>query len=275
MPANNHTLSEAALCKLCEEVQVISMQVGKFIREERKNFNASDVELKGVSNLVSYVDKTAEKQFVEKLKAVFPEAGFIAEEDASLEKAERYNWVIDPLDGTTNFVHDFPCYATSVALLDGNKILLGVVYAINLDECFYAWKNGGAWKNGERISVSKTNIIRDSLIATGFPYDALDRHETYMKLYSEIQQGSHGIRRAGSAATDTAYVACGRFEAYYEYGLQAWDMAAGALLVKEAGGIVTDFSGGNNFLSKREFLCGTSGVHAALLERIKKYFPVS
>lgn len=267
-----HRFSPSQLQQLCDEVQVISMQVGKFIREERRHFNTAAVEAKSFSNLVSYVDKTAEKQFVEALKHLLPEAGFIAEEDASLEKAERYNWVIDPLDGTTNFVHDFPCYATSVALMDGEEIVLGVVYGINLDECFYAWKDGGAWKNGERISVSKTAALKNGLIASGFPYHDLGLHEQYMQLFSEVQKNSRGIRRAGSAATDLAYVACGRFDAYYEYGLSAWDMAAGALLVKEAGGAVTDFSGEGNFIGLRNIACGTPEVHAELLMRIQKYF---
>jgi myo-inositol-1(or 4)-monophosphatase len=129
--------------------------------------------------------------------------------------------------------------------------------------------------NGERISVSGIGTLGNSLIATGFPYDDRGLHETYMKLLSEIQKSSHGLRRAGSAATDIAYVSCGKFEAYFEYGLQAWDMAAGALICSEAGGIVTDFSGGNLFLSKRQLLCAAPGVHAALLQRIQHYFPAS
>jgi myo-inositol-1(or 4)-monophosphatase len=272
MSSQSQMISESALAKLCGEVQVISMQVGKFIRDERKQFSASAVEAKAFNNLVSYVDKEAEKRFVTRLQEIFPEAGFIAEEDSTLRKGDRYNWVIDPLDGTTNFVHGVPCFATSVALLDGNEAILGVVYEINLDECFYAWKKGGAWLNGERIFVSKTAGIKSALIGTGFPYMDLGLHEKYLRLFSDVQQSSRGIRRPGSAATDIAWVAAGRFDVFYEYGLHAWDMAAGIVLVKEAGGMVTDFSGGDSYFEKAQIVTGTKAVHEEILQKIKTHF---
>lgn len=257
---------------LCEQVQALSIQVGMFIADEREKVKPSDIELKGASDFVSYVDKAAEKYFVEGLKELLPSAGFIAEEDSSLKKANRYNWVIDPLDGTTNYLHGIPCYATSVALLDNNVPILGVINEINQNECFYAWKDGGAWLNGEEIVLARANSLKDALVATGFPYEAQEWNEKYIALFSDVQKSSVGVRRIGSAATDIASVACGRFDAYYEYGIHAWDVAAGALLIQEAGGIVTDFAGGTDFIFGERFVCGNKNVHAELLDKIKKYF---
>lgn len=265
-------LSASDLRLLCGQVQVLSMRTGKFIADEQKKVRASDIEQKGSSDFVSYVDKTSEKYFIEGLKEIFSLAGFIAEEDSSLLKNEIYNWVIDPLDGTTNYLHGVPCFATSVALLENNKPVLGVVYEINMKECFYAWKNGGAWMNGEKISVGKKTSLKESLVATGFPYSAQGWHTQYMNLFSDVQQSSIGVRRPGSAATDAAYVACGRFDAFYEYGIHAWDIAAGALLVQEAGGIVTDFNGGDDFIFGERFVCGNKNVHADLLKKIQTHF---
>ncbi|HET6991312.1 MAG TPA: inositol monophosphatase family protein, partial [Bacteroidia bacterium] len=215
---------------------------------------------------------TAEKLFVEALKKIFPAAGFIAEEDSSLVKADAYNWVIDPLDGTTNYLHGVPCFATSVALIENDFPVLGVVNEINQHECFYAWKGGGAWMNGEGISIGRKNSLKEALVATGFPYEEQGWHEKYMALFSDVQRSSVGIRRPGSAATDIAYVACGRFDAYYEYGIHAWDVAAGVILIQEAGGVVTDFEGGNDYVFGERFVCGNKSVQGELLVKIKNYF---
>ncbi|MBI3509724.1 MAG: inositol monophosphatase [Bacteroidetes bacterium] len=257
---------------ICEEMQILSLQVGKFVSEERKKIKSLDIEHKGSSDLVSYVDKTAEKKFVEGLKKILPSAGFIAEEDHTLKKNEILNWVIDPLDGTTNYLHGVPVFATSVALLQNNIPVAGVVHEINLDECFYAWKNGGAWMNGEKICISKKTELQNSLVATGFPYEEQGWHEKYISLFSDVQRSSLGIRRPGSAATDIAYVAGGRFDAYYEYGIHAWDVAAGALLVQEAGGTVKDFSGGDDFIFGERFVCGNEKIVEELLQKIKIHF---
>src|ERR1035437_5760229 len=158
------------LDNLCQEVCQLTRKVGAFIRTEQIKFSSSSVEIKGKNDFVSYVDKSSEKQLVEGLSALLPEAGFIAEEGTSTKKGENYNWIIDPLDGTTNFIHGIPCYAISIALMRNSKIILGVVYEINLDECFYAWEGGKAYLNEKEISVSKTATLTDSLLATGFPY---------------------------------------------------------------------------------------------------------
>jgi myo-inositol-1(or 4)-monophosphatase len=270
MPAKDEIHSDE-LRVLCEQVQVLSMRIGKFIAGERKKIKPSDIETKGASDFVSYVDKTSEKYFVEGLKEIFPSAGFIAEEDKTLQREERYNWIIDPLDGTTNYLHGIPAFATSVALVEHNRPLLGVVFEINMAECFYAWKNGGAWVNGEKISVSKACAIKESFLATGFPYKAQGWHKPYLELFADLQRSSVGMRRIGSAATDIAYVAAGRFDGYYECGINAWDVAAGAIIVQEAGGMVTDFDGGDDFVFGRKFVCGNKQVHGELLVKINSY----
>lgn len=257
---------------LCEKTQIITIRVGRAIREQRKNFKASQIEEKNFNNLVSFVDRAAEDELVKQLSQIFPEAGFVAEENASRPKGKRFNWIIDPLDGTTNFVHGIPCYAVSVALADGMTPIMGVIYEINMDECFYAWKDGGAFMNGEVISVSATKELNRSLIGTGFPYVEAGLHEKYVALFGELQRSTRGIRRPGSAATDMAWTACGRFDAFYEYGLAPWDVAAGIIIVTEAGGICTDFSNGNDVIGKKELVCGAPAVHATLLTVIQNYF---
>lgn len=231
----------------------IAKQAGAFIREERKNFTENRVEAKATNDLVSYVDKTAENMIVEKLRAAFPDHGFIAEEDQSLEKKE-YNWIIDPLDGTTNFVHGIPCYAVSIGLEHKGEVLAGVVYEVANDECFYAHKGGGAFLNGKLISVTKVRTLKDSLIATGFPVNKFDQMKAVLNCADHFMRNTHGIRRIGSAASDLCFLACGRVDAFYEYNLNAWDVAAGIIIVKEAGGKVSDFSFGENYLFGRQIM---------------------
>ncbi len=259
------------LPKLTEQVCTLSREVAAFIRTESVRFSEASVESKSLNNLVSYVDKGAEQLFVDGLKELLPEAGFIAEEGTG-SRASELNWVIDPLDGTTNFVHGIPCYCTSVALIKGEEILLGVVLEVTRNECFSAWKKGGAFLNGKRITVSSRKSLVESLLATGFPYDDFGREAQYMQLLRELMHGSRGIRRLGSAAADLAYVACGRFEAFYEYGLNPWDVAAGALIVQEAGGTVTDFRSGANFLFGEEIVASNGAIHGELIGPIGKFF---
>src|SRR5258706_10978032 len=157
------------LKSICKSVCEVVLETGSFIRRERKNFSVSSVEYKGANDLVSYVDKTAEQRIIEGLSSLLPEAGFLAEENTFSKKGHEYNWIIDPLDGTTNFVHGVPCFCISVALMKKEKVVIGVIYEINLDECFYAYKGGGAYLNDKRITVSETAILKKSLLATGFP----------------------------------------------------------------------------------------------------------
>jgi len=242
--------------ELTRQVVELAREVGEYIRNESKIFNYKDVELKGLNDLVSYVDKTAESKLVNGLKLISPKAGFITEEGTAGSKDEELRWIVDPLDGTTNFTHGLPVFAISIALMVGDELVSGVVYEINQDEMFWASRGRGAWLNEKRISVSKRTSLGESLLATGFPYYSFEQMEAYLNILKVFMQNTHGLRRMGSAAVDLAYVACGRFEGFFEYNLKSWDVAAGSLLVKEAGGRVTDFSLGDNFLFGKEIIAG-------------------
>ncbi len=233
---------------ICQEVIEIAKTAGAFIAGERINFDLKLVESKGKANFVSYVDKTAEELIVERLRKLMPDSGFITEEGTAFDTGEKYRWVIDPLDGTTNFIHGMPPYAVSIGLLEGDEIVLGVVYEISRDECFYAWKGSKAMLNGKEIHVSEASATEEALVVTGFPYGIIKNSDAFITTIKHLMANSHGIRRLGSAATDLSYVAAGRFEAFWETGLSPWDVAAGALILRQAGGIVTDFKGNDNFL---------------------------
>lgn len=246
--------------ELCTKVIDIAKNVGGFIRSERNKVTADEIETKGTQSFVTYVDKHSEKMLVEKLLELIPRSGFIVEEETIDKKDDEWTWIIDPLDGTTNFIHGVPPFAISIGLMRHGEAVLGVVYEITLDECFYAWKDGGAFLNGEPIKVSSTGKVIDSLIATGFPYYDFSRLEAFMHSMEYFFRNSHGVRRLGSAATDLAYVACGRYEAFYEYSLSSWDVYAGALIVEEAGGVVADFSGGKNYVFGKELVAANKNV---------------
>ena len=260
-----------SLQQLTEQVAALCVNVAEFIRTEALRFTEASVESKSLNNLVSYVDKGAEQLLVDGLATLLPTAGFIAEEGTG-SRGHGLNWIIDPLDGTTNFVHGVPCYCISIGLHDGERMSVGVVHEVTRDECFTAWKGGGAFLNGKPIRVSARKTLLESLLATGFPYDDFGREAEYMQLLRELMHGSRGIRRLGSAAADLAYVACGRFEAFYEYGLNPWDVAAGALLVEEAGGQVTDFRGGGSWLFGEEIVATNGNIHQELIGPIGKFF---
>lgn len=257
--------------ELCLFTCEIARSAGKFMAEERKRFDVSMIETKGLHDLVSYVDKESEKRIIRQLSELLPESGFIAEEGTSDKHGERYNWVIDPLDGTTNFIQGVPVYAVSIGLLDGDELVLGVVYEVGMDECFYAWKNGGAYLNGELIRVSNIATSHDALLATGFPYSNFEQLDKYMSLLKWAMTEARGVRRLGSAATDLAYVACGRFDSFFEYDLKPWDVAAGVLIVKEAGGVVTDFGAGNDYLFGGEIIASNSLLAKLMQEKVRNY----
>lgn len=255
------------LQKLLHQTISICKQVGSFVKHEHSSFQKSFIEYKGHNDLVSYVDKEAEVKLVQALGALLPESGFIAEEGTTNKKGEVYNWIIDPIDGTTNFIHALPVFAISVALMREKEIILGVVLEINRDECFYATKGGKAFCNGIPISVSNTPALKDSLIATGFPYYDFGKMDVYLAILKAFMRNSHGVRRLGSAAVDLVYVACGRFEAFFEYNLKPWDVAAGVLIVQEAGGTVSDFSNGDDYVFGGELLAANA-IHGEALEVI-------
>jgi myo-inositol-1(or 4)-monophosphatase len=255
--------------QLTKQVESICVEIAAFIREEAPKFTEAEVNTKSANNLVTHVDHTAEDRIVEALEKLLPNAGFIAEEGSG-EQGVGLNWIIDPLDGTTNFVHGVPCYCISIALVDGTEPLLGVVNEVTRDERFTAWKGGGAYLNGKPIRVSARKELQDSLLATGFPYDDFGYEAEYMDLLRELMHRTRGIRRLGSAAADLAYVACGRFEAFYEYGLNSWDVAAGVLLVREAGGKVSGFLPSKDPVFDEEIVASNSAIHDELLEVIER-----
>ncbi|CAN5396346.1 inositol monophosphatase family protein [soil metagenome] len=261
------------LAALTREINTIATDAGAFLLQERSRFQRDAIEYKGLNNLVSYVDKETEKQLVEKLSKLLPEAGFITEEGTTGQEADHnaLNWIIDPLDGTTNFIHSLPVFSVSIGLAEGKTPIAGVIYDPNRDECFSAWQGGGAYCNDTAIHVSPATQLGESLISTGFPYYSFDKMPSYLHILELLMKETHGLRRMGSAAIDLSYVACGRFEAFYEYNLNSWDMAAGVLLVREAGGIVTDFEGGDEFLFRGDVVAAC-GIHPELINVIQAYW---
>jgi len=256
---------------ICLETCEVARRAGNFIARERKVFSASHIEYKGLHDLVSYVDKEAEKMIIKELKQLLPEAGFIAEEGTAGYTNEKYVWIIDPLDGTTNFIQGIPVYSVSIALVCNKELVVGVVYEVGQQECFYAWKGGGAFLNDAPLSVSTQEDMHHCLLATGFPYTEFDRIDSYLEFLKWTMRNSRGVRRIGSAAVDLAYVACGRFDAFWEYDLKPWDVAAGALLVQEAGGIVCDFKGGNDYLFGRTIMASNPYIKNILLTNLSNY----
>jgi myo-inositol-1(or 4)-monophosphatase len=256
---------------LTKQVCKLAIDTGEYIKGERAQFKSNAVEEKSTNSLVSYVDKNAEVKIIEKLSKLLPEAGFIAEEGTNTKRGANYNWIIDPLDGTTNFIHGIPCYAVSIGLMRDNEMVSGVIYEANMKECYFAWKNGGAYLNNKTIKVSKSLLLKDSLLATGFPYYNYEKLDQYLDLFKYLLKHCRGVRRPGSAATDMAYVASGRFDGFYEYSLQPWDVAAGIVLINEAGGKICDFKGGDNFLFGEEIITSNSILFNELKEVVLNY----
>lgn len=257
--------------KLTQQTIEICKGTGEFILTEKSKVSTNDVEIKSLNSLVSYVDKTAESQLVEGLTEILPEAGFITEEDTPDQKDKELKWIIDPLDGTTNYLYDIPVFAISVALMKGDEVVLGVIYELGQKEMFSAWQGGGAWLNGKPIKVRQNDDMSQSLLATGFPYYDFERLQAFFKLLGELFEKSRGIRRLGSAATDLAYVACGRFDGFFEYGLHAWDVAAGVVIVQEAGGKVSDYSGGKEYIFGGEIVAGSALLFDELYHSVNDY----
>lgn len=259
------------LKSLTEELEKIAREAGNFIRNEVNRFDIRRVEVKGLNNFVSYVDKSAEEIIVKRLMNLLPDAGFETEEGTIRSEGKRYLWVVDPLDGTTNFMHGCPPFAVSIGLKEYGEEIAGVVYEITADEMFTGRKDGGAWLNGNRIHVSSATRLSESLIATGFPYSDFSRINKYIELFTWFLKNSHGVRRLGSAATDIVYIACGRFEGFYEYGLYPWDIAAGTIILREAGGKISDFSGNEKGLTGSEIVAASEPVFLEMLKIITNF----
>jgi len=231
-----------------------------------------DLDIKGLNQLVTDMDVQVERELVDGLHQILPEAGFLTEEKTTTQSQSGSRWIIDPIDGTTNFVHGIPAFAISIALEADNKVELGVVFELNRHEFFHAVRGQGAFLNDERITVADHQNLEDTLIATGFPYYDFERTAKYLKALEQFMKHTRGVRRLGSAAVDLAYVACGKFDAFFEYSLSPWDVAGGSLLVEEAGGVVTDFEGGSDYIYGKEIIAAQPKVIADVRSIIEAAF---
>ncbi|HXF47426.1 MAG TPA: inositol monophosphatase family protein [Burkholderiaceae bacterium] len=246
-------------------------KAGNIINRASLDLELLQVTSKGRSDFVTEVDHAAEAAIIDTLKAAYPRHAILAEESgASDPQGEaEYVWIIDPLDGTTNFIHGFPQYAVSIALQHRGQLAQAVVYDPTRNELFTASRGRGAFLNDRRIRVSRRTQLREALIGTGFPFRQLDNLDAYLRIFKRVTEESAGIRRAGAAALDLAYVAAGRLDGFWEFGLSPWDMAAGALLIQEAGGFVADFDDTPNFLRTGNIVCGNPKVFAQLLKLVQ------
>lgn len=259
------------LDRLVIQVREVAVSVGCFLKEQRAAFDRSAVQEKGPHDYVSYVDKASEERLVAALSVLLPEAGFITEEKTIGQYAgEEYCWVIDPLDGTTNFIHDMAPYCVSIALRNSTEVLLGVVYEVCRNECYWAYKGGGAYLNDKSIRVSDITSMNQAQILLGFPYDSEHFRPVVLDLIGQMYGTVGAERLLGSAAVELCYVAAGRAEGRIEGFLGPWDVAAGCLILSEAGGRVTDFNGGDTYLSGREVLASNGHIHSQLLHAVKQ-----
>lgn len=254
---------------LCHSVCDIAKEAGAFIRTHVGTIKTDLIDVKGQHDLVTFVDKSSEKLIVERLKQLLPDSGFIAEEGTDESIGDVYNWIIDPLDGTTNFIHGLAPFAVSIALQESDRTVIGVVYEVCLDECFSAYEGDFSRLNGQKIECTSTNDFNDTLIATGFPFRDYSMLDEYLKTLTFFIENTRGIRRMGSAATDLAYLAAGRFDMFFEYALKPWDVAAGAFIVQRAGGVVSDFLGENNYVFGGQILASNAFLYDESLKKMK------
>lgn len=228
------------------------------------------IDFKGGINLVTEMDRLSEELIVNLISSGFPDHQILSEEGGVQENSSPFKWIVDPLDGTTNYAHGFPCYSVSIALEEAGGIILGVVYNPSLEELFVCERGRGAFRNGKGIRVSSTRELGKGLLATGFPYDVRERSEIYLDPFRSFLIKARAIRRAGSAALDLCYVACGIFDGFWEMKLHPWDVAAGALMVMEAGGTVTDFKGGPFDHYGKEIVASNGIIHPQMLEVLNR-----
>lgn len=250
--------------KYLEEARFIARKTGKMLKENIDT--AAEVQFKGVVDLVTDFDNRAQKMIFAHLSDCFPDHDFLGEEDLKQERGREFRWIIDPLDGTTNYAHGFPIFCVSVALEWEGNILLGVVYDPMRDELFSAVKGEGARLDKKKIRVSATDDLNKSLVATGFPYDIRESEVNNIDHFNHFLVRVQAVRRCGSAAMDLCYLACGRFDGFWELKLHPWDVAAGALIVQEAGGRVTDFQSREFSVFGSEILATNGLIHDQMVE---------
>lgn len=255
-----------------EEVAIRAIRgAGELIREHLGKVSASWIHLKGPSDYVTVIDEQCERLIMELVRESFPDHHIMSEETENEGLQQGYTWVIDPVDGTTNFIHGFPFVAVSIAVCLDTKPVLGFVLDPVRDELFSAGEGRGAWLNGARIEVRENVQLEQALVATGFPFRTRGYMDDYLKTFKSIFLKVSGIRRAGSAALDLAYLAAGRVDGFWEIGLKAWDIAAGALLIREAGGVISDFRGRDDHLFNGNVVAGTSSTYPFLLGEVNKW----
>jgi myo-inositol-1(or 4)-monophosphatase len=245
---------------------------GKIIIDNISSLSRDDIGEKQASDYVTRVDRDAEDAIVTSLKAAFPDHAIQAEESGEESAGSLYKWIIDPLDGTTNYIHDYPQFSVSIGLESDGDIILGVVFDPLRDELFTGIKDEGAFLNGRPLRVSHVSAMNESLISTGFPFRNKVMIDKYLELFRALFHEVSDLRRAGSAALDLAYLACGRCDGFFEIGLSPWDIAAGSLLIREAGGFITDFAGGSDYLRTGNVVAGNPDLHGEILMRVKRSF---
>lgn len=230
-----------------------------------------DADLKARHDWVSRADRESEAVVIDTIRRHAPEDGFLGEETGHTDGSSGRTWVIDPLDGTSNYLQHLPVWCVSIGLRRGSEVIAGVIHEPLRDEMFSAEKGAGAWRNGSRMRVSRQAEIDGSFLATGFPFRAQTQVDTYVRIFGDVIRRAKGVRRAGSAALDLAYSAAGIYDGFFEFHLAPWDIAAGALMVREAGGTVSDFSGGERFWERGNIVGATPEVHADLMRLIGKH----
>jgi myo-inositol-1(or 4)-monophosphatase len=243
---------------------------GSVLRDYAARSGQIAIDLKGVNDYVTEVDRASEKAIFEYIRGVFPDHSILAEESPAEHRDKRYQWYIDPLDGTTNFIHGVPVYAVSVGLAVEGKMVAGAVYDPIRDEMFQALADGGAFLNKQRIQVSERESLKGGLLSTGFPFRAHGRLKEYMRCLETFILETAGIRRAGAASLDLCYTACGRYDGFWEMSLSSWDLAAGSLIVREAGGVVSDFLGRDGYLKSGNVVASNRRIHPAMLDIIRQ-----
>jgi myo-inositol-1(or 4)-monophosphatase len=242
-------------------------RAGAIINRATRNLDIVAVREKAANDFVSEVDREAEEAIIRTLRDAYPDHAILAEESGASGKSE-YRWIVDPLDGTTNYLHGFPQYAVAIALMHKETVTQAVIYDPGRNDLFTATRGRGAYLNDQRMRVSKRAELKAGLIGTGFPFRQLDHLDTYLAILRDIMKNSAGVRRAGSAALDLAYVAAGKLDAFWEFGLGPWDIAAGALLITEAGGLVGDLEGESGYMESGHIVAGNPRIFVQLLQAI-------
>lgn len=262
-------MKKRAFLKTAVEAAILA---GDYLLNNLGRISKKDISLKRASDFVTSVDRRSEQIIISTIRKDFPNHLFLTEESVHDADTDNYRWIIDPLDGTTNFIHCYPVFSISIALQYRREIILGVIFEPLSDTLFTAEKGKGAFRNRQRIRVSSNASFKDSLIATGFPFRNKEMIDPYLRLFRNVFLKASDLRRAGSAAMDLANLASGRCDAFFEIGLSPWDIAAGAILIGEAGGIVTDFKGGPAFLQSGNVVAGNPAMHKNLLREVRKVF---